>query len=156
MGTGDDHRCGRCGALQWVLVRFPSTCMQRIVRSGIKVFTCDVTFIKSEHNVSDGWTLCNLCSHDPNGNLVCLSSCLCPKENCEGYIAMFDKVMVTVLTERDHTTARSFGEYLNSADCLLLSDRHKGQHTTPPTRVVNSVTNSCHLCHCHCVRIGAS
>ena len=95
---------------------------QRIVRSGIKVFTCDVVFIKSEHNTLDGWALCNLNSHDPNGNLVCLSSCLCPKENCKGYNTMFDKVMTTVLTEQDHDTERNFGEYLNSADCLLLSD----------------------------------
>ena len=55
--------------------------VQRIVRSGIKVFTCDAAFIKSEHKVLDGWSLCNLCSRDPNRNLVCLSSCffVCPR-----------------------------------------------------------------------------
>ena len=47
---------------------------------------------------------------------------------------MLDKVMATVLTDQDDTTARSLGEYLNSADSLILSDRHKGEHTTPPTR----------------------
>ena len=64
------------------------TQVQGIVRSGIKVFTCDAAFVKSEHNALDGWSLCNLYSRDPNANLVCLSSCLCPKENCEGYITM--------------------------------------------------------------------
>ena len=35
--------------------------VQRIVRSGIKVFTCDAAFVKTEHNSLDGWSLCNLC-----------------------------------------------------------------------------------------------
>ena len=123
---------------------------QRIVRSGIKVFTCDVVFIKSEHNTLDGWALCNLNSHDPNGNLVCLSSCLCPKENCKGYNTMFDKVMTTALTEQDHDTERNFGEYLNSADCLLLSDRQAS-----PTPNMTSTTSSLHtecVCVCMCLK----
>jgi hypothetical protein len=106
-----DHHTD-CGALMgsgvvtraqmwWLPVVHSMGRNQRIVRSGIKVFTCDVVFIKSEHNTLDGWALSNLNSHDPNGNLVCLSSCLCPKENCKGYNTMFDKIMTTVLTEQD-------------------------------------------------------
>ena len=105
---------------------------QRIVSSGIKVFTCDVVFVKSEYNDLDGWDLYNMCSRDPTTNLVSLSTGLCPKENWEEYNQMFDKVMATKLTEQDHPTPRTFGEYLNSTDCLMLSDRYKGEHITPP------------------------
>lgn len=99
----------------------------RIVRAGVQVFTCDACFIKSELNGLHGWALCNLCSRDSNANLVCLASCLCPKENSAGYSIMFEKVMLVDLTEKDHPTARTFGEYLNRAESLMLSDRHKGE-----------------------------
>ena len=51
---------------------------------------------------------------------------------------MFEKVMATTLTEEDHPTARTFGAYVNSGDCLILSDRHKGEHISPPPVLVTT------------------
>ena len=107
--------------------------VQRIVTSGYKTFAADATFIKPEHNGLDGWALCNLTSRDPNGNLVCLASCLCPKENAEAYSNMFDKVMDIKLAadpEQDSPEPRTFREVLDSPDDLILSDRAKGEHVT--------------------------
>ena len=107
--------------------------VQRIVTPDYKTFAADVAFIKPEHNGLDGWVLCNLTSRDPNGNLVCLVSCVCPKENTEAYGIMFDKVMDIKLAgdpDQDNSEPLTFGEVLNRPDALILSDRDKGEDVT--------------------------
>jgi hypothetical protein len=102
--------------------------VQRIVTSGYKKFAADAVFINPEHSGFDGWSLCNLTSRDPNGNLVCLASCLCPKENAEAHRNMFDKVMdIKLATDPDPHT---FREVLDIPDALILSDRGKGEDVT--------------------------
>ena len=91
------------------------TQVQPIVTSGYKTFSADVVFIKPEHNGLDGWTLCNLRSRDPHGNLVCLASYLCPKENDDTYNTMFQKVMeIKVAPLEDSTQPHTFGDFLDS------------------------------------------
>jgi len=104
-----------------------------MVTSGYKTFAADAAFIKPEHNGLDGWALCNLTSRDPNGSLVCLASCLCPKENAEAYRKMLDKVMEIKLAtdpDQDNPEPLTFGDVLDSPDALILSDRAKGEHVT--------------------------
>jgi hypothetical protein len=125
--------------------------VQRIVTSGYKTFAADAAFIKPEHNGLDGWALCNLSSRDPNGNLVCLASCLCPKENADAYNKMFDKVMdIEVTPQQDSAQPRTFREVLDSPDSLILSDRGKGEYVTTRWRT-HSLCFGCVVHHDNCV-----
>ena len=95
--------------------------MQPIVTSGYKTFAADAAFIKPEHNGLDGWVLYNLSSRDPNGNLVCLSSCLCPKENADTYNTMFQKVMeIKLAPQEDSTQPHTFGDFLDSSNTFCV------------------------------------